>query len=78
MQVGRELPGIFDYLRGVGFEFRGKEWDMVFSVDGIVDSRTEEFEIGTEKLDPGEHFIALRIYDSTGNIGIGKAVFQVK
>jgi WD40 repeat protein len=65
-------------LRRAEVSVDGKEWEIIFSVDGIVDSRIEEFEIKVEKLDSGEHFIALRIYDFAGNIGMGKAVFQVK
>ena len=65
-------------LRRAEVSVDGKEWEIIFSVDGIVDSRIEEFEIKAEKLDPGEHFIALRVYDSAGNIGIGKALLQVK
>jgi len=65
-------------LRRAEVSVDGKEWEIIFSVDGIVDSRIEEFEVKTEKLDPGEHFIALRVYDSVGNIGIGKALLQVK
>jgi hypothetical protein len=56
----------------------GKEWETVFSVDGIVDSKTEEFEIKTGSLAAGEHAVALRVYDSNGNVAIGKAVVQVK
>ena len=68
----------FSPLRRAEASLDGKEWGIVFSVDGIVDSKTEEFEIRSEKLDPGEHFVALRVYDSAGNIGLGKAVLQVK
>ena len=65
-------------LRKAEFSLDGKEWEMVFSVDGIVDSKTEEFEIKTGTLVPGEHAIALRVYDATGNVAIGKAAFVVK
>ena len=56
----------------------GKEWEDIASVDGIVDSKTEEFEIKTDGLEAGEHTVALRVYDSNGNVGMGKTVFQVK
>ena len=68
----------FSPLRRAEASVDGKEWEIVFSVDGLVDSKSEEFEIKAGKLEPGEHFIALRVYDSTGNIGIGKSVLQVK
>jgi len=65
-------------LRKAEASLDGKEWEMVFSVDGIVDSKTEEFEIKTGTLEPGEHTVALRVYDSTGNVAIGKAALLVK
>ena len=65
-------------LRKAEVSLDGKEWEMVFSVDGIVDSKTEEFEIKTGTLEPGEHTVALRVYDSTGNVAIGKAALLVK
>jgi hypothetical protein len=65
-------------LRKAEASLDGKEWEMVFSVDGIVDSKTEEFEIKTGTLEPGEHTVALRVYDSTGNVAIGKTALLVK
>jgi sugar lactone lactonase YvrE len=65
-------------LRKAEVSIDGKEWEMVFSVDGIVDSKTEEFEIKTGTLEPGEHSIALRVYDATGNVAIGKAGLLIK
>ena len=65
-------------LRKAEVSVDGKEWEMVFSVDGIVDSRTEEFEIKTGTLEPGEHTVALRVYDATGNVAIGKAAVPAR
>jgi hypothetical protein len=65
-------------LRKAEVSLDGKEWEMVFAVDGIVDSRTEEFEIKTGTLEAGEHTVALRVYDSAGNVAIGKAAVLVK
>jgi hypothetical protein len=65
-------------LRRAEVSLDGKDWEVVFSVDRIVDSRVEEFEIKTEPLEPGEHAVALRVYDSNGNVAIGKAVVTVK
>jgi hypothetical protein len=65
-------------LRKAESSVDGKEWETTFSIDGIVDSKTEEFEVRAEPLASGEHAIALRVYDSNGNVAIGKAVVQVK
>jgi sugar lactone lactonase YvrE len=65
-------------LRKAESSVDGKEWETTFSIDGIVDSKTEEFEVRAEPLPSGEHAIALRVYDSNGNVAIGKAVVQMK
>ncbi|MCI0620978.1 MAG: hypothetical protein L0387_04785 [Acidobacteria bacterium] len=65
-------------LRKAEVSLDGKDWEMVFSADGIVDSKTEEFEIKTGNLEAGEHAVALRVYDATGNVAIGKATLVVK
>jgi hypothetical protein len=65
-------------LRRAEVSLDGKDWELVFSADGIVDSKTEDFEIKTGALEPGEHSLALRVYDSTGNVGIGKVVVAIK
>jgi predicted nucleic acid-binding protein len=65
-------------LRKAEFSLDGKDWEVVFSIDGIIDSKEEEFEVRTEPLDVGEHTVALRVYDSTGNVGIAKALCQIK
>jgi hypothetical protein len=65
-------------LRKAEVSLDGKDWEVVFSVDGIIDSKGEEFEVRTEPLDVGEHTVALRVYDSTGNVGIAKALCQIK
>jgi hypothetical protein len=64
-------------LRDAEVSEDGKPWQDIFSDDGVVDSRRETFTYRTGELKPGEHIIALRAYDTSGNIGIGKAVIQV-
>jgi hypothetical protein len=65
-------------LRKAELSLDGKDWEIVFSVDGIVDSKAEEFEVKTGDLQTGDHVLALRVYDSTGNVAIGKATLRVK
>ena len=51
-------------------------WLPVYSQDGIVDSRLEDFVLQVEKLTPGEHLVVLRAYDFGDNAGMGKAVLK--
>ena len=51
-------------------------WLPVYSQDGIVDSRLEDFVLRVENLKPGEHLVVLRAYDLGDNAGMGKAVLK--
>jgi hypothetical protein len=53
------------------------EWQDVHADDGIVDSRVETFTVRVNNLEPGEHVVTLRAYDTAGNAGVGKAVLRV-
>ncbi|HEV8168783.1 MAG TPA: hypothetical protein VGP59_05530, partial [Pyrinomonadaceae bacterium] len=47
----------------------GAAWIPVFPDDGIADSGHEVYTVEFSSLGPGEHTIALRTFDSSGNIG---------
>lgn len=64
-------------LRSAETSIDGKDWQDVYSDKGVVDSRIETFTVKIPQLDPGEHVITLRAYDTAGNVGAGKAVVRV-
>jgi hypothetical protein len=64
-------------LRSAEVSEDGKDWQVVLSDDGIVDSRRETFTVKLTHLTPGEHIVALRAADTSGNIGVGKVVIHV-
>ena len=64
-------------LRSAETSLDGQDWHDVLSDDGIVDSRKETFTIKLTHLAPGEHVLALRASDTSGNIGVGKAVIRI-
>ena len=64
-------------LRSAEISEDGKDWHDVRSDDGIVDSRRETFTIKLPHLSPGEHILALRAADTSGNIGVGKVVIRI-
>jgi hypothetical protein len=65
-------------LRRAECSIDGSDWEAIFSEDRIVDSKVEEFEVKTDDLIVGEHAVALRVFDSAGNVTIGKAVVSIK
>ena len=64
-------------LRGAEMSIDGKAWKSLLSDDGIVDSQKETFTVRLSKLEPGEHVVSLRAYDTAGNLGVGKAVLRI-
>lgn len=64
-------------LRKAEISTGGNTWREIVSDDGIVDSQQEEFTVKLHKLAAGEHIIILRVYDTSENIGVGKAVIEI-
>jgi hypothetical protein len=64
-------------LRDADTSLDGKDWHDILSDDGIVDSRKETFTLKLTHLAPGEHVLVLRASDTSGNIGVGKAVIRI-
>jgi hypothetical protein len=56
-------------IRKADASFDGAPWIPVFPDDGIADSGHEVYSVEFGSLGPGEHTIALRVFDSSGNIG---------
>jgi hypothetical protein len=50
------------------------EWIPLRADDGVADSLTESFTVGTEGLPAGEHLVTLRVRDRAGNAGLAKAL----
>lgn len=76
-EVQFRVEDITSPLRSAETATDGKEWRDLNSDDGIVDSRLETFTVRVRDLEPGEHIIALRAYDTAGNVGVGKAVIRL-
>jgi outer membrane protein assembly factor BamB len=76
-EVRFEVEDSISPLRGAETSIDGKEWRDVLPEDGIVDSRKETFKVRVSKLEPGEHILSLRAYDTAGNVGVGKAVVRI-
>jgi hypothetical protein len=64
-------------LRDADTSLDGNDWHSILSDDGIVDSRKETFTLKLTHLSPGEHVLVLRASDTSGNIGVGKAVIRI-
>jgi hypothetical protein len=64
-------------LRAAETSTDSTDWHDVYSDDGVVDSRVETFTVRVHNLGSGEHIVALRVSDTAGNVGVGKAVVRI-
>ncbi len=51
-------------------------WQPLEAVDGITDTPQERFHLHLDKLHPGEHLLAFRVYDSANNAGLAKIILR--
>ncbi len=74
-QTGNQVELVFrandatSILRRAEYQLDGSGWKAVFPVDGIADSKREEFNVKVTLPDARLHVVALRVYDASGNVG---------
>lgn len=56
-------------IRRAEYQLDGGQWRTVFPVDGIADSRREEFRVTVTLPDAKPHVIAFRAFDANANVG---------
>jgi sugar lactone lactonase YvrE len=54
------------------------DWKLAFPVNRLHDSLTESYEIAVKELAPGEHTMAVRIFDQFENSASAKVTFSVE
>lgn len=56
-------------IRRAEYQMDGGQWKTIFPVDGIADSKREEFRVIVALPDKKPHVIALRAFDANANVG---------
>ncbi len=54
------------------------DWKVVFPVDQIFDSMTETLRFEIQDMTAGEYTVVVRATDALGNVGVGKAMVDMK
>ena len=67
----------FSSIERAQYSVDGGEWILLAPVNGISDSRTENYSFTVRGLAPGEHTIAVRAYDRFENVGAAKTTIDV-
>lgn len=63
-------------LRRAEYSVDAAAWLPLNANDGVIDGEQESFTVRLENVTPGEHVIAVRVYDASGNAGLTKAVLR--
>jgi len=59
-------------IKRAEYQFDGGPWKSIFPVDGIADSKREEFRVTVQLPDARPHTIAFRAFDANANVGSGQ------
>ena len=62
----------------VQYTIDGHEWTSAYPLDGVFDSMEESFQITTKHLAPGNYTLIVNAFDSEGNIGVERVMFESK
>jgi hypothetical protein len=63
-------------IRRAEYQVDGGPWKPIFPVDGIADSKREEFRVAVVLSDKKPHVIALRAFDANANVGSAQAIVK--
>ena len=63
-------------LRRCEYSLDAGTWVPLDAVDGVIDSRHEEFRLAMNGVTAGEHVLVIRAYDSAGNAGLAKIILR--
>ncbi|TDI78960.1 MAG: hypothetical protein E2O79_11060 [Caldithrix sp.] len=63
-------------ILSVEYGLNADDWSLVYPVDGICDSKKEQFEIKVSSLLEGTNTVVIKVKDSLDNIGFGKKNFK--
>jgi flavin-binding protein dodecin len=57
------------------YSLDGADWVLVSPSNGISDAPVEHYDFGISAVAPGEHTLAVRVFDSFENVGSAKVSF---
>ena len=64
------------FLNRAEYSVNGSDWQTVFADDGISDSPKERYTLEIPLKTAGEYTIALRVFDTNGNVGSARVIVK--
>lgn len=78
VRVQFEARDSYSSISRVEYSLDAGEWTLVFPTDRATDASQESFELLLRGVSPGEHTLAVRVYDQFENSSSAKITFVVK
>ncbi len=75
LEVVFRAEDAFSHIEEAKVLVRPGEWQVVFPVDGIADSRSESYKFSMRLPAGAENEVAVRVRDSFGNVGVFRQAF---
>ncbi len=75
LQVAFQAEDAYSHIEEAKVLVRPGEWQVVFPVDGIADSRSESFKFSLTLPAGAENQVTVRVRDSFGNVGVFRQGF---
>jgi hypothetical protein len=75
LDIAFQAEDAYSYIEEVKVLVRPGEWQVVFPVDGIADSRSESYKVSLKLPAGAENQVAVRVRDSYGNVGVSRQNF---
>lgn len=75
-EVTFEAQDAASALRRAEWSIDAGPWTPMAPIDGIMDSRTEQFRLHLDNVPAGEHVLVLRVADSGNNTGLAKVILH--
>ncbi len=70
LEVSFMAEDSYSYIEEVKFLVRPGDWQVVFPVDGLCDSRSENFKFSLKVPTGSDNLLLIRVRDSFGNVGV--------
>lgn len=75
LEVSFVAEDAYSYIEEVKFLVKPEDWQVVFPVDGICDSKSESFKFTIKLSGAADNLLIIRVKDSFGNVGVFQSQF---
>ena len=76
LRVRFRVADALTHIDSSQYAIDGGEWRLVLPVTRLLDSRELQYDFLTEDVKPGEHTVAVRVWDANENLAVAKTIVR--